>query len=253
MILRYLLITALRDKLFLAIVVGLLAIWLLAVFAGGTSVVEEGAAALAFAGFAARLLVVFGMVLFVSLQVRRLAESRELYMLLSKPLGRPAFVLATWAGFAIVSCILGLAAGLIVVLSGPASIDPAGVAAWTAALTLEAVLMTAFALFLALGLESPISSVIAALGFYILTRMLGVLLAITHSDLRPGGTFNAWVDGAVEVFATVLPRLDLFAPGAWLVHGAGDVAGLALLGAQGVAYTVILLAATVFDFSRREF
>jgi hypothetical protein len=253
MLLRYLLITALRDKLFATILAGLGAIWLLATFAGGTSIVEEGKAATAFAGFAARLLVVVGMVLFVALHVRRIVDSRELYLLLSKPVARPAFVVTYWASFALVAAVLSAAAGLAVAAAGLGAADPAGTLAWTGTLMLEAALMTAFALFVALGLETPVGSALTALGFYVLARMLGVLLAITRSDLRAEGDVNAWIDGAVTVAASVLPRLDLMAAGDWLVHGLADGATVALVAAQAGVYTALLVAAAVFDFGRRAF
>lgn len=251
MILRYLLLTALRDRLFAVMLLALVAIWLLAVFAGGTSIVEDAQAAAAFAAFGARLLVVLGMVLFVALHVRRLLDSRELHLLLSRPLARPRFVITYWASFALVALGLSLAAGVAVWGTGPAVLDPTGLAAWTATLALEAAVMTAFALFVALGLTSAIASVLAAAGFYVLARMLGVLLAITRSELHPGGAFGDWMGGAVSALAMLLPRLDRFAPGTWPVHGLGDASGLGLVAVQGVLYTALLVAASVFDFNRR--
>lgn len=251
MVLRYLLLTALRDRLFAAMVLGLAAIWLFAVFAGSTSIVEDAQTAAAFAAFGARLLVVLGMALFVALHVRRLLDSRELHLLLSRPLARPRFVMSYWAGFAVVALGLSLAAGAAVWGTGPGVLDPAGLAAWTGTLALEAAVMTAFALFVALGLDSAVASILAAAGFYALARMLGVLLAITRSELQPGGAFATWMDGAVSVLAMLLPRLDRFAPGAWPVHGPADAGTLGLVAAQGVLYTALLVAASVFDFNRR--
>lgn len=251
MILRYLLLTALRDRLFAIILVGLAAIWLLAVFAGSTSIVEKAQAAAAFAAFGARLLVVLGMAVFVALHVRRLLDSRELHLLLSRPLARPRFVVTYWASFALVGLGLSLAAGVAVWGTGPAALDTAGLAAWTGTLALEAAVMTAFALFVALGLDSAVAGILITAAFYALARMLGVLLAITRSELQPGGALATWMDGAVSVLAMLLPRLDRFAPGAWPSAGIDDPADLGLVLAQGMLYTALLVAASVFDFNRR--
>lgn len=252
MILRYLLLTAVRDRLVGAMLAGLGVIWLLAGFAGGTSILEGPQTAAAFAAFAARLLVVAGMVVFVALHVRRLLDSRELHLLLSRPVARPRFVISYWASFAAVALGLSLAAGAAVWGTGPGTLAPVGVAAFTGTLALEAGLMTAFALFVALGLDSAIAAILVATGFYVLARMLGLLLAISRAELGPGGAFGGWMAGTVEVLATVLPRLDLFAVGAWPVHGLDGAPGLALATLQGVLYTLLLLAASVFDFNRRQ-
>ncbi len=253
MMLRYLLLTAVRDRLMLAMLAALAAVWLLAAFAGGTSVVEDRAASIVFAGFAARLVVVLGIVLFTALHVRRLNESRELYLILSKPVSRAAFVAAYGAGLALLGVLLAIAAGAAVAVAGWIPPAPAGLAAWTASLAVETAVMAAFALFVTLGGTSPLGGMLAALGFYALARMLGVLLAIVRSELRGAGGFNAWVDGSIEVLGLVLPRLDLFADSRWLVHGIEAPETLALLVLQGAAYAGLLAAAAVFDVTRRRF
>lgn len=252
MMLRYLVLTALRDRLVTAMMAGLVAIWLLASFAGGTSILETAETGAAFAAFGARLLIVLGMTLFVIVHVRRLMESRELHLLLAKPIGRARFVVTAWASFALVALALALVAGVIVWLAGTADGPAAGLAAWTGTLILEAGVMTAFAVFVALGLDSAIASIVTAAGFYVLARMLGVLLAIARTDLRPGGALGDGIAGAVDVIGAVVPRLDLFAVGTWPVHGLAGGPDLRLVGAQGVIYTILLVAAAVFDFSRRQ-
>jgi len=247
MTLPYILLSAVRDRLIAAIGIGLIAIWLVAAFAGSTSIAEEGAAATVFAGFGARLLVVFGIVLFVSLQVRRLAESGEMHVLLATPISRTRFVIQAWAGFAVLAIGFAVAAGGISALAGWSVAQPFGLAVWTGTLALEAVVMAAFALFVALGLRGMIAGLIVCLGFYALTRMLGVILAIARSEYAPAEAKDGVVGRAVDLLGLVLPRLDLLAESRWLVYGIEATGSVGLATLQAVAYTLVLVAAAVFD------
>lgn len=253
MTLRYLLITAVRDRLVLATLAALAVIWLMASFTGGTSLVEDREARIVFAGFAGRLVVVVGIVLFTALHVRRLTESRELDLILSKPVSRAAFVCTYQLSLALLGGGLAIAAGTAVALAGWWPPAPAGLAVWTGTLALEAAVMAGFALFVTLGGKPPLAGVLAALGFYALARMLGVLLAITRSELRGGGEFNSWMNGIVEALGMLLPRLDLFAASRWLVYGVEAPETAVLVAVQGALYAALLAAAAVFDVTRRQF
>ncbi|SDF75563.1 hypothetical protein SAMN05216241_102238 [Limimonas halophila] len=244
MTLPYLLLSALRDRLVAAMAMGLVAIWLVAAFAGGTSIAEEGAAASVFAAFGARLLVIGGLVLFVALQVRRLSESGELHLLLATPVSRGRFVVQAWAGFATLAVGFALAAGAIAGVAGWPPAQPAGLAVWTATLALEGIVMAALALFVALGLRGVIAGVLVALGLYVVARMMGVLLAIANSKFAPT---DGWMGQLVDVLGLLLPRLDLLAQSRWLVHGLESPYTIGIAAAQAAVYTAALVAAVVFD------
>lgn len=247
MTLPYILLSAVRDRLVAAMAAGLLAVWLLAAFAGGTSIAEQGEAATVFAGFAARLLVVFATVVFVALQVRRLADSGELHLLLATPISRTRFVVQAWAGFAALAVAFAVAAGLIAGLAGWPPAEPAGLTVWTATLALEAVVMAAFALFVTLGLRGLVAGLIVCFGFYALTRMLGVLLAVARSEYAPEAARSTWIGGVVDALGYVLPRLDLLAESRWLVYGIEAPGTVGLAAVQAAVYTGVLVAAAVFD------
>ena len=145
--------------------------------------------------------------------------------------------------------LLAVLAGISVAASGRP--EPAALGLWTSSLMVEAAIAATAALLFALVLSSVVAAALACLGFYVLSRMIGLLgeLAGAHGGSGPEG----WLaDQAVFLLGLVLPRVDLLARTSWLVHGAGDdAAALGLIFAQGLVYLVLLTAAAGIDFERR--
>ena len=250
--LKYLFLTAIRDRLFVSMMVALGLAALACSFLGDKTVVEENETAAALIGFASRLIVIGGLVLFVSVHVRRTFENREILLLLSRPMSRLGVVLAYWASFSAIALLIVLPAAALVWLVGQPGL--AGLALWAASLALEAMLMVAFALFFSLTIGSVVASAAGALGFYILARGIGVFTAIATGEFRNATTgFDQGVNQAIGYVAWVVPRLDLFGQSSWLVHGAPEPAMIALIGAQAVIYTALIVTAAAFDFERKRF
>ncbi len=250
--LRTLFLTARRDRLFAAMLAAFALVALSGGFVGDKSVVEGREATAAFAGFSGRMALVLGMALFVATHIRRTFESREILMILSRPVSRHGFVLSCWASFTLVATILlAVFGGLLFWVASP---DPAGFALFMASLLLETMLMVAVALFFALGMESVVGAVFSSLGFYVMARMMGVFVAIANSEFRgvhlPMATT---LDGLANAMSFVFPRLDQFGQTGWLVHGRMPDPWLAMMAAQVLVYVALVLAATIFDFRRKRF
>lgn len=252
--LRYILLTALRDRLMAGLALVLVGAVLVSGFLGEATFMEEREMALSFAGFSTRLILVAGLILFVCFHVQRSFENREIDLMLSRPISRPGFVLITWVGFSGVAVLMALVAVVLLPLAGwPAR---GGLALWTASLILESLLVVAVALFFALTLRTAVGSALATLGFYLLARIAGFLIGVVESDrptLAAHDTLGVVLGHAVYAIGLILPRLDLFGQTWWLAYG--DTAGGALLPvvAQAAVYIPLLLAAAVFDFRRRRF
>lgn len=247
----YIWLTAIRDRLVLAMLIGIAAIALLGGFVGDKTIVEADAATASFVGAATRLLIVLGLVVFAASHLNRSAENGELMMILSRPISRPALVVAYWASFWLIGALLTMPATLVLwALAAPPA---GGLLLWAASLVLEAGVIVAVALLFAVSISSVVAVVLGVLGFYVLARIIGVLLAIRHSELRSfSGTFDLGVERTLDVIAMVIPRLDLFGRSGWLVHGIDDLSILVTLVAQAAAFTALALAAAVFDFERRQ-
>jgi hypothetical protein len=79
---RYLLLTALRDKLFFALPTGVVMITALSLFLGGTSLVEQQEMAVVYSAGLGRIYIMVGLILFICFHVRRSFENREIEMLI---------------------------------------------------------------------------------------------------------------------------------------------------------------------------
>ena len=248
-LIAYLLRSAFGDRLLAVLALAILAGAALAAFVGSTALVEKAELTTVYAATAGRFVVVVCLVLFTCFHVRRTFDSREIDLLLSRPVSRFGFVLAEVATLLLLAGIGAVLAGLAVAAVGrPAA---AALALWTLSLMVEAAIAATAALFFALMLSSGVAAALACLGFYVLARLIGPLggIAAAHGGSGPAG----WpVDQAVLLLGLVLPRFDLLARTSWLVHGIdGDVGGLGLIFAQGGLYLVLLSAAACVDFERR--
>ena len=250
--LKYLVLTAIRDRLFVSMMAALGFAALACSFLGDKTVVEEREASAAFIGFTSRLIVIAGLVLFVAVHVRRTFENREILLLLSRPMSRLGLVIAYWASFSAIAVLIVLPATTAVWFVGQPA--PAGLALWATSLALESMLMVAFALFFSLTVGSVVAAAAGTLGFYLLARGIGVFAAIATGEFRSASTgFDQAVDQAIGYIAWLVPRLDLFGQSSWLVQAAPGAAMIALIVAQAFVYTGLIVAAAAFDFERKRF
>jgi hypothetical protein len=243
----YLLRTVLGDRAIAALVLLMVAGMAIAAFVGSTALVEQRELATVFTATACRLAVVIVLTLVTCFHVRRAFEMREVDLLLSRPISRGDFVAAHVVTLLLLAAIAATLAGAAVgVVARPAAV---ALGLWTLALLIEAAIVAVAALFFALSLPSGVASALACFGLYVLARLIGLLAGIAAAQSHTGPT--GWLlDQLMTVFALLLPRLDLLAQSAWLVHGAGT--GLGTLFAQGAVYVVFLAAAARFDLGRRQ-
>jgi hypothetical protein len=245
----YLLRSALGERLLVGLLGALLLCAALATFLGSTVLVEQREFAAVLTASATRLLVVLALTVFTCFHVRRAFESREVDLLLSRPISRAGFILAHAVMLILCAALLAALAGLVVAaIARPA---PAAWAWWTLSLLLEATIVALAALFFALALRSAVTSVLACLGLYLLGRTIGLLGGIAAAR-SASGPLERVLDDLVGLLALVLPRLDLLGRSAWLVHGLADPGALLPALLQGVLYAVVLGAAAAYDFSRRQ-
>jgi ABC-type transport system involved in multi-copper enzyme maturation permease subunit len=252
--LRYVLLTALRDRLF-ATLLGLGAlVYLVCGFLGDAALAEGNALSVSLASGAGRSLLVAGILVFTAFHVRRMAENRELETLLARPISRTGFVMAYGAGLSAVAVLLALPLGLGLAFFSP---DWTGLALWALSLAFEAVIVAALGLFAALALETAVAAVLTAGGIYILARLMSVFVSIAESRLVASETQSSVLDLVVrlllQALSLILPRLDLYAQSVWLVHGAPPAATLLFILVQTAVYLPLLLLACVFDLRRKRF
>lgn len=266
---RFVLTAAFRDKLMMTLVLMIIMGAGVSVFLGGSGLTEQESFALVFGAGGLRFLGVIGLVLFCCFYMRRCFETKEVEFLLSRPISRMTFLFSHALAFIILALVVAAAiAGSVYFLGNP---NPGGWVVWSASIAVECVLMTMIALFFSMVLSSAAGSALAALGFYVLCRLVGMLLGIAAQPAE-SMALNV-LNNLMDVIAIVIPRLDLMGQTSWLVYGIDGSDSIALMNtatgyaarmldvlgvsgfilAQGAVFTMLLLVAAAFDFMRREF
>ncbi len=246
----YIIATALRDRLFLAFLVMTALAAGVGMFLGGAAIVEKRELSIVYVATATRLIMVVGLVLFVCFYLRRSFESREVELMLSRPLSRTAFVLAHVISFILLALVATAIATIVV--GAVARPEAQALLRWSLSLWLECCIMVLTALFFSLALTSAVANVLACFGFYVLARMIGLLTGIAQSTTADSPVLH-FVGQAMEAISIFIPRLDLFGQTSWLIYGVGGEVGLSVIVLLALVYAPLIVAASVFDMKRWQF
>lgn len=249
---RYILLTALRDFLFLGLLVFTVTAVAISATLGGTAMVEKEAMTLAFSGASARMILIFGLTVFVAFHIRQAFDQKEIDVLLSRPMSRFQIMLSYWMGFSCVSFLLALVT--VAILSFLPILSLEGFFWWGLSLLLESWLMVAIVLFASFALSSAVTSVMAAMGLYIGGRMMAFFIATSDSHMVFHEQWvNAITSFIINTVSIIMPRLDLFTQSEWLVYGLKRPEDVTFAIVQAIIYIPLLLAAATIDFKRKEF
>lgn len=252
-IIRYTFLTAIRDRLFVGIFISALLGMSVAGFLGGLALVEEHEMMMAYAGAVSRIVIVVGLILFVCFHVRRSFDTREIEVMLSRPISRTAFILSYWLAFVVVTLAIIIPVGLVFLGMIQPSME--GFFYWLLSLFLESAIVTAFAMIAALILRSAVTAIIATFAFYIMGRMMAFLTFMLHfpSTLPKSSSVMQWLEIFLQLIATLFPRLDMFGKSTWLVYGMEHPSDIQNLLLQAAVYIPFALAVAVYDFRRKQF
>lgn len=251
-LIRYILLTALRDRLFIALLASVVLAAAAASVLGSTALVEAEQTTQIYAAYAARLILALGLIVFVCFHIHQAFDSKEIEVNLSRPVSRAALVTAYFLGFGLVASLLWLpVAGLIAWLG---LFVGEGFAAWSLSLWCELWIVITLALFAALMLKSSVSAVVVSLSIYILSRMMGYFLATGASNaLFQSAQVNEILRSALKGVAVIVPRLDFFGKTEWLAYGVPAAQDWMLFLTQSAIFIPLLLFAAIVDFNRKEF
>jgi hypothetical protein len=245
---RYVLVEARRSALPWLASACLAAALGLAGFLSQVAITESSALQASVCAALLRACAVFLVAAHVSASVVREANEKGLELALALPMPRPAWYLGKLLGFA---CAGALIAALFA-LPLAAWAKPASLAAWWLALAAELAVVAAAALFFASALGQTVAAITAVLGLYVLARSISTIQVIAGGPLTGDGAAAAAARWFVDALALLLPRLDAVARGDWLLYGAPAAGELAQSLTGLAVYAVLLAAAGLFDFSRRN-
>jgi len=249
---KYIILTAIRDKLFLGLFIVAFLVIGISKFLGITALSEQQQMAIVYATGTIRFVIIFGLILFISIHIRRFFETREIEVILTHPISRTKFILAYWIGTIFITAIIAIP---IIITSAlvVGIINWDGFLLWSFSLILEGIIVSAIALFGSLILKSSVSSVIFTTCFYSLARMSAFIMATANSPIVASNDLIKYIAKPVFItISSVMPRLDQFSQTSWIVYGfENNLYGFIFL--QTIIYTALILSASVIDFKNKEF
>lgn len=249
---KFIFLTAMRDRLFPALFILVLAVIGITSALSSTAMLEEDAMHLAMSAGLARIILNIGIAVFVCFHIRSMYDSKEIDVMLSRPISRPKLVFGLWKGFAIVATMLVVAVAVVIYLLSPA--NQSGFLVWSGSLLLECWIMVAIALFASLTNKSAVTSVLITFTLYILGRIMAFLVATANSKMIfKEQWINDIAEFTIEIISVVIPRLDMFAHTEWLVYGLPDDQTALFFIAQGTIFIPFALALAIIDFSKKQF
>lgn len=247
---RYIMITALRDWLFTGLLLGILVATAISATLGSTAFIEEREMTLSFASSSSRLILMAGLIVFICFHIRNAFDTKEIDVILSRPISRSNLVVSYWLGFSFVGLLLTIPVVAIIAFIG--AVDFTGFIGWSLSLVLEMCIVVALALFSAFTMRSAVTAVLGCMGFYILSRMMAFFVFTSNSGMFNDVKFIG-LKWALQAISILLPRLDFFAKSDWLVYGFLSQQDWQICIAQALIFVPLLLAATMIDFRRRQF
>lgn len=246
---KYVLLAAIRDRLFLSLIVSLGVAASLSFFLGDSALSEKDQFTLIFAASGMRIIVVFALVLFVVFFIRRSFDNKDIEFLLSRPVSRTSIIFSYAFSFALLSLFICLCLGLMLFAIGP-HLFSYGHVLWLFSVLVECIIMVNLALFFSMYISSAVTAVMSALGVYVLGRLMGQFLGIIDANLVDDGGLFAM---ALQLVSVITPRLDLLGQSSWLLYGVDSSSVFLLVLVQGVVFSALVLSAASFDFVKRQF
>jgi hypothetical protein len=246
---RYTLLEAARTRLPMLVLIALVAVLGASFFIEAITVTEGARFQAGFYAAGARFVAVFIAGVFVLVSITREFDDKGMDVLLALDLPRSHYVLGKLAGFIAIAALIAAAAAVpLVWLAGFPALQ------WMLSLGLELGIVVALALFciVTFGQLTPAASFVLA--FYLLARALtAIRLMGAHPIDSASSLSHEVIRFVVEGIALVMPALDAWTQTAWLVNEPAAWPGLLQIAGQSVLYVVLLAAATMFDFHRRNF
>lgn len=241
---------AIRDKLFIGLLVLIVVGMSLSTFLGSSSITESDQFSLVFASGGLRIGGLLTLVLFTVFYIRRCFDSHAVEYLLSKPITRFQFLLSYTVSLSFLALII--AAFMVVALVAmPGTVEPMNIIFWGASIFAELIIMVNVALFFSLMLSSAVSASMISIAFYVLARLIGGILAIVNSGASPS---HIIFEKSMLLISIFIPRLDLMGQSSWLVYGieSADISWAFIL-MQGMIFCGLVFAASFWDLQRKQF
>ena len=247
---RYTLLEAIKNRLFIMTLTGLVCIFGFTQFAGELAVTETREVQGSLACFILRLVIVMMTVLFVVTSTLREFNDKTVDLLISLPYPRHTYYFGKLTGFCLFGLIVCFLAGLTLLVYA----DPYPVVIWVISLIFEVWLMIAVSLLFLFTFGNMTAACMGVAAFYILARSISTIQLLGQSPVLETAAFShKFITGVIDIINVLLPALHEFTRTEWLVYGEGNVSVLMPVILQTLIYMALLSAAALFDLYRKNF
>ncbi len=251
---KFILLTGLRDKLYLSLLIILVGAFGLSNLVGFSALAEETQMQTVYFSFLSRVIIVCGMMLFICFYINKEFEKKEIDFILSKPISRNTLILSYWTSFNLISLILVIPVVIIMAIFSHPNL--LGLLWWTISVILELMLVSTFAIVSSLILGSAVVSVLATFSFYFICRMMGFFvysISLPKNVNVAVGTWTDFAESLLKILSSVFPRLDLFGKSEWLIYGINNNGEISLILIQSLIYISLMLCIAFYDFRKKQF
>ena len=245
---RFTFYEAMRNRLFLLTLAGLICVLGLTEFVGELAVSEALQFQAIVIGAGMRLFAIVTIALFVITSVVREFNDKGFDLIVSLSLPRSSYYLGKFFGFLMLALVIVLSTGLLLLLYS----EFAPVLLWQLSLLCELAIIITLSLLCLFTFSNVTVAFVVVLGFYILARSMHTIQLISHSPILEYLDFSQqFIRFVTDAIAFLLPDLHVFTQSQWLAYGAGWSELYPVLG-QSLSYIVLLGAAGLFDLYRKN-
>lgn len=250
-IIKYILLSGIRDRLYIGLFLTLVTSFSLSIFLGSTALIEQQQMTVAYIAGSSRVILAVGLILFVCLNIARAFENKEVEFIISKAISREKFILSYLIGF-FLSAIL-IFVPLIFALILVAKANKIGLLMWALTLFSEITILIIFSLLASLILRNSFLAITASFGFYIISRMMGIFVIAIELPQDLQTVRSHLMPSLLKYMSVLFPRLDLFAQSMWLNYGISDFSNLKIILWQSLIYIPLMIFMAFHDFKKKQF
>ena len=245
---RYTLLEALRNRLLGLTAIAVLTLFGLAEFIGELSITETSQVQAAISSSILRGFSITFTCVFVVSAVSREINDKGLEIILSLPIPRYRYLAGKFFGFAGMSLLISVTAGMPLFLYAPA----VPVICWIFSLCCEQILMATLSLVCLLAFSGLPQSLLAVMAFYLLSRSMEAITLLSDAPILASAAVTwEFMHFMVTALALLLPDLHAFTRSDWLVYGV-ESSEMQAVSIQTLLYLAVLLSGGLFDLYRKN-
>ena len=245
---RFTLLEAVRNRLFILIMAGVICLFVLAEFIGELSITETRQVQSAILSSLLRIFSIPIISLFVITSALRELNDKGLEIILSLPMPRHQYLFGKLLGYGGLSLLISITVSLPLLLYAPTI----PVICWFLSLFCEQALVISLSLVCLFTFANVTISFIAVMAFYFLSRSMETIRLLSESPILESNAFSQdFIHCLVDAMALLLPDLSAFTKSDWLAYNV-DFADMQTVIIQTMIYLTILLSAGLFDLYRKN-